>query len=70
MAKAILRIPAVCSRIGLSRSSVYDRLNPSSKSFDPSFPRPISIGPRSVGFVEEEIDRWIDQRIEQSRLAA
>jgi hypothetical protein len=30
-------------------------------------PRAISLGPRSVGWVESEIDAWIAQRIEESR---
>ena len=30
---------------------------------DGSFPRPIKIGDRAVGFVEGELDQWIEQRI-------
>jgi len=32
-----------------------------------SFPEPISLGARSAGWIESEIDAWIAQRIEQSR---
>jgi hypothetical protein len=26
------------------------------------FPRPIALGPRSVGWIEEEVDAWIEAR--------
>jgi len=32
-----------------------------------AFPEPISLGARSVGWIESEINAWIAQRIEQSR---
>lgn len=70
MAKVILRLPVLCERIGLQRSSIYDRLNPKSKRFDPMFPKPISLGPRAIGFIEDEVEDWVNGRIEQSRKAA
>ena len=33
------------------------------KIADGTFPRPIKLGDRAVGFVEEELDAWIEQRI-------
>jgi len=32
-----------------------------------SFPEPIALGARSVGWIESEADAWIAQRIEDSR---
>ena len=61
MANAILRLPATCERTGKSRSSIYQGIP------DGTFPRPIKLGPRSVGWLEDEIDAWIQQRIEASR---
>lgn len=57
----ILRLPDVKSRTGLSRSSIYLKLASG------SFPRPVSLGARSIGFVESEIDDWIAERIRVSR---
>jgi len=31
------------------------------------FPRPISLGGRSVGWLEEEINEWLEKKIEASR---
>ncbi|MCF6355964.1 MAG: AlpA family transcriptional regulator [Candidatus Polarisedimenticolaceae bacterium] len=60
----ILRLPAVKTRTGLSRSTIYLRIS------EDSFPRPISLGGRAVGWIEAEIDGWLEQQIEASRKAA
>jgi prophage regulatory protein len=62
MATAILRLPAVKARTGLSRSTIYLRIQ------EGSFPAPISLGGgRAVGWVESEVQTWLEQRIESSR---
>lgn len=58
----ILRRNELASRVGLSRTSIYDRLNPASRLFDPTFPRPLKLGKGpnpSVGWLESEVDAWI-----------
>jgi prophage regulatory protein len=57
---SILRLPAVKSRTGLSRSTIYQRMATG------SFPKPISLGERAVGWVEAEIDEWLQRLIEAS----
>ena len=64
MATAILRLPAVQARTGLSRSTIYLRVS------EGRFPKPISLGGRAVGWVETEVDNWLQQQIETSRQAA
>lgn len=69
----ILRIKQVQARIGLSRSSIYARLDPKSDKYDPTFPKPIPLGNSTrppVGWVEEEVDNWLIAQIEKSRKAA
>jgi prophage regulatory protein len=61
---SILRLPAVKSRCGLSRSTIYERIRAG------EFPAPINLGGRAVGWPEAEIDAWIARQIEQSRKAA
>jgi prophage regulatory protein len=58
----ILRLPSVKARTGLSRSSIYAFVSQG------SFPRPISLGARAVGWNSESVDAWIAGRIEQSQL--
>ena len=62
MTHTILRLPAVKTRTGLSRSTIYLRVSQG------TFPRPISLGGRAVGWLEAEIQEWL--RIEASRKAA
>lgn len=58
----ILRLPRVMELTGLSRSSIYARL-----ADDPTFPRSISLGPRSVGWLQSDVWTWIDERAAASR---
>lgn len=61
MTTAILRLPTVMARVGLSRSTVYLRISQG------TFPPPISLGNRAVGWIEGEINDWLNQQIESSR---
>jgi prophage regulatory protein len=61
MAITILRLPAVKARTGLSRSTIY--LHASTGSF----PRPVSLGARAVGWIESDIEEWISRKILESR---
>lgn len=71
-AHKIIRRKQLESKIGLSRSAIYERLDKSSPRYDPSFPRPIKLGGGKnppVGFVESEVDSWITSQIEKSRVS-
>lgn len=61
MGTAILRLPGVKARTGLSRSTIYLRIS------EGRFPKPISLGDRAVGWVEADIEDWLHQQIEASR---
>jgi prophage regulatory protein len=58
--ETILRLADVIKRTGISRSALYLSIK------NGHFPRPVSLGLRSVGWVESEIDLWIKDKI-QSR---
>ena len=62
MASAVLRLPALEARIGLRKTAIYARLDPENPQFDPNFPQPIKLGSRAIGFLDEEVQRWIDSR--------
>ncbi len=57
----IIRFHQVQARTGLGRSTIYVRLAGG------SFPKPLSLGARAVGCIEEEVDEWIRQQIALSR---
>ncbi|MCZ0814001.1 AlpA family phage regulatory protein [Roseovarius sp. EGI FJ00037] len=62
MANPILRRPNVECATGLSRSSIYAKLDPSSPYYDASFPKPIKLGKRAVGWREADISAWLESR--------
>jgi prophage regulatory protein len=64
MTHTILRLPAVKTSTGLSRSTIYLRVSQG------TFPRPVSLGGRAVGWLEAEVQEWLQRRIEASRKAA
>jgi len=53
----ILRLREVRARTGRSTSSIYQDMR------DGLFPRPVSLGGASVGWIEAEVSRWIEARI-------
>lgn len=60
----ILRRPQVQARTGLSRSTIYERIRAG------TFPAPVSLGAKAVGWIEGEIDTWLANQVAKSRKAA
>lgn len=47
---------------GLSRSTIYDKMNPKSPRYDKDFPRPIKLSLNAVGWFEKDICTWLKTR--------
>ncbi|MBX3678543.1 MAG: AlpA family transcriptional regulator [Rhodocyclaceae bacterium] len=60
----VIRRREVEARTGLSRSTIYERIRAG------TFPAPVSLGARAVGWVESEISDWLVDQIAKSRNAA
>ena len=58
-----LRLPEVRAVTGLSKSSLYALIRAN------SFPAPVQIGPRTVAWVRNEVQRWAAERVLASRSA-
>ena len=62
----LLRCVEVQQRTGLSRSSMYARMNPSDAAYDSSFPLPVNVsakgGSVSNRWIAHEVDAWIAGR--------
>jgi prophage regulatory protein len=61
MSNKIIRLPAVKDQTGLSRSSIYLRMSKG------TFPQSISLGDRAIGWLEEDINQWLEQCISASK---
>jgi prophage regulatory protein len=58
----IIRLKEVIESTGLARSTIYKYIA------EETFPKPVSLGERSVGWVESEVHDWILARIEERDL--
>jgi len=59
MHNKILKLPAVIEITGKCRSAIYQQIS------EGTFPTQINLGPRAVGWLESEIQEWIESRILQ-----
>lgn len=57
----VLRLPDVIECTGLSRSAIYANI------VEGTFPSQISLGPRTVGWLETEVLSWLETKIVESR---
>ena len=59
----LLRATQVCNKLNISKTTLYAKLDKSSKYYDPHFPRQIFIGANSVAWIEQQIDSWISSKL-------
>lgn len=65
--KRVLRVRHMKDKLAMSVASLYNKMNPRSKYYDSTFPRPIRLsaapGPGgAVGWLEAEVDAWLESR--------
>lgn len=73
----ILRLKQLMERTGLSRSAIFEKLNPRSEAHDAGFPQRLYLNDlsgldsnsgsgrrrgRAIGFLENEVNAWIAAR--------
>ena len=57
----LIRMHEVLNRTGFFRAWIYRLIKQN------RFPKPIKIGERAIGFIESELDIWIENLINSSR---
>jgi prophage regulatory protein len=57
----ILRLPEVCAVTGLGRSFIYQL------QATGSFPLRVKLGVRAVGWLEDEVQRWLSDKVAENR---
>ena len=72
--KRFIRFPEVLSRTGYGRTSVYRKME------DGDFPKSVKLGgppidpsafdSRAIAWIEDEVEQWIDSRIEERDLGS
>ena len=56
----LIRLPEVKTRVGICKTGIYARMNAG------TFPKKVKLGPRSVAWIESDIDDWISNRVKQA----
>jgi prophage regulatory protein len=54
----ILRMPGMQTKLELSASSIYEL-----QDTDPDFPKSVPLSEHRVGWLESEVDAWIEKRV-------
>ena len=54
---SISRLPNVIKKTGLSRSTIYTLISQG------EFPKQIKLSTRTIGWLDSDIDAWLDARI-------
>lgn len=60
----ILRLPQVREKVGLGKTAIYDKIN------EGAFPKPIKLGGRASGWLEDEVNEWINKQVREQRESA
>lgn len=53
----VIRIPAVIEMVGMCKASIYNMIKRG------EFPAPIKLGPKASGWLVNEVQGWIAERI-------
>jgi prophage regulatory protein len=54
----VRRIASTCAKLGFSRVTLWRK-----RQQDPSFPAPVETSPGVIGFLDHELDAWLERRI-------
>ena len=55
----LIRLKEVMHKTGLARTTLYNYMQ------DDKFPQSVPLGDRAVAWIEEEVDRWIEQKVKE-----
>ena len=56
-----LRIPEIVHRTGMSRTTIYDRIN------EGKFPKQIPLGSNLVVWLESDVQKWMQEQVDKGR---
>lgn len=57
----VVRMRCLLGHVGLSKSEIYRRIQAG------AFPKPIPLGTRAVGWLESDINAWIDTQAKRGQ---
>ncbi len=70
MQSAIIRPAQIKQVVGIGRTLAYEKANPKSPYYDPTWPRPVKLSARAVGWKLAELQAWLDAQERAGKAAA
>lgn len=58
----ILKLPDLIKISGLSRSTLYEKLNEKCSRYDETFPKQLKLSRNAVGWLEHEVLEWLESK--------
>jgi prophage regulatory protein len=62
MQTTITRPANIKQAIGIGKTLAYAKIQPGNKAYDPTFPLPVRLSSRAVGWRTDELQTWLDSR--------
>lgn len=59
---AVLRAKQVAEKVGVSRSTLWNWVNPKSRHYNPDFPQPFTVSGNVTGWRNTDIDAYINKQ--------
>ena len=69
MQNAIIRPAQIKQVVGIGHTLAYAKLDTKSPYYDPSWPRPVRLSARAVGWRLDEIQAWLDAQARVGKAA-
>lgn len=61
MTGQIIRLDELIALTGLSRATIYNRMNEDSPGYDEDFPKSFSLGGKAIGWRKANVDAWLEK---------
>jgi prophage regulatory protein len=62
----VLRVKQLAAHLSISKSAIYERINPHSRYYDASFPKPIKLGSATC-FCQHEVNAYLESKMRARR---
>ncbi len=70
MQNAIVRPAGIRAAVGFGKTLAYAKLDPKSPYYDPTWPRPVKLSARAVGWKFSELQAWLEAQERAGKAAA
>ncbi|MGC9386440.1 MAG: helix-turn-helix transcriptional regulator [Hydrogenovibrio sp.] len=59
----LLNLNNLVKMLNISRSTIYRKIKPNAKQYDPTFPKPIKVGQKAIRWRLSDVEKWLDEQV-------